>query len=340
MKKPAKIAAFILILAIAALSITINNYNQNISGVDPTDSTPIYIEIPSGASPNKIGEILLENSLIKDITTYKIYLKLNNLGSAFKAGEYSFDKTMDLASITKLLESGGNVVTTMDITIQEGLTLLEAAEAINRQLPIDIEEFLRLCNNVEYFAQDFDFLNDPSVQSLEGYLFPDTYNIYIKSTEEDIISRLLKGYEKIYEELMIPAKNYDLTLNQLMTMASIVEGEALLDEERPLVASVFYNRIEKSWRLESCATVQYALGERKSVLTYADLEVVSPYNTYTHFGLPPAPINSPGRASIEAALYPEESIYMFFLAKGDGSHYFTDDYDDFLRAKERYITNR
>jgi len=125
-----------------------------------------------------------------------------------------------------------------------------------------------------------------------------------------------------------------------MTMASIVEGEALLDEERPLVASVFYNRIEESWRLESCATVQYALGERKNVLTFDDLEVVSDYNTYMHFGLPPGPINSPGLASIKAALYPAESDYLFFLAKGDGSHYFTDNYDDFLKAKEKYITGR
>jgi UPF0755 protein len=130
-----------------------------------------------------------------------------------------------------------------------------------------------------------------------------------------------------------------MDLNGVMTMASIVEGEALLDSERPVVASVFYNRIEENWRLESCATVQYALGERKSTLTYADLEVESDYNTYQHFGLPPGPINSPGAASISAAVNPDTTEYMFFLAIGDGSHYFTDNYDDFLKAKAKYINN-
>jgi UPF0755 protein len=340
MKKILTAAFIAIILTVVTIIVIANNYKSNLTAVDSSDSTAVYVEIPTGTSPLKIGEILFENQLIKSNNAYKIYLKLEGLGDDFKAGAYNFNRSMSLEEITNLLQVGSNVKNTIDIIVREGLRLEEIAEEINTQRPIDIDEFLRLCYHADSFSSEYTFLQDLEIETLEGYLFPDTYNIYLNATEEDIVTRLLDGFEEVYTTTLKDNIPDGQSLHEIMTMASIVEGEALLDEERPLVASVFYNRIEESWRLESCATVQYALGERKNVLTFDDLEVVSDYNTYMHFGLPPGPINSPGLASIKAALYPAESDYLFFLATGDGSHYFTDNYDDFLKAKEKYITGR
>ncbi len=335
-----KIIFLIIVLAvIGAGLLSVSYYNNNIDAVDPNSSDEVLVQVPSGSSPNAIGDILLEKGLIHDLNVYKIYLRLNDRGDLFKAGDYSMTQSMNLEEITTLLEVGGNVKTTTDITIQEGLTLLEIANVIDSQFSIDKEVFLALTNDVSYFASDYSFLQDENIVSLEGYLYPDTYNIYLNSTEENIIRRMLSGFEDVYTSIIDGNIPEGMDLNSLMTMASIVEGEALLDIERPVVASVFYNRIEENWQLESCATVQYALGERKSVLTYEDLEVESDYNTYRRTGLPPGPINSPGAASISAAVNPDSTEYMFFLAIGDGSHYFTDNYDDFLKAKAKYINN-
>ncbi|HBH13317.1 MAG TPA: endolytic transglycosylase MltG [Clostridiales bacterium] len=330
----------IIVLAVIGIGLlSVSYYNSNLQAVDSSSSDAVLIQIPSGSSPNAIGDILLKKELIHDLTVYKIYLRLNDKGSSFKAGDYVMTQSMPLVEIIALLETGGNVKTTTNIIIQEGLTLLEISDVIGSQFSIDKERFLALANDVSYFATDFLYLQDDNIVSLEGYLYPDTYNIYLNSTEENIIRRMLSGFEEVYTSIIEGNIPEGMDLNSIMTMASIVEGEALLDVERPVVASVFYNRIEENWQLESCATVQYALGERKSVLTYEDLEVESDYNTYQHTGLPPGPINSPGTASISAAINPDSTEYMFFLAIGDGSHYFTDNYDDFLKAKAKYINN-
>ena len=148
-------------------------------------------------------------------------------------------------------------------------------------------------------------------------LFRSTYEEVYKSTIEDRI------------------ENTGLSLNELMALASIIEREGKVDEERPLIASVFYNRLEKGMHLESCATIQYALGERKDKLTYDDLKIESDYNTYKHKGLPPGPIASPGLKSIEAAVSPANVDYLFFVSNGDGTHTFTTNFKDHLDAKNK-----
>ncbi len=337
MKK--QILLFILLIIIGASFYGVHYYQSHLEAVNTHDETPHYVTIPSGTSPNGIGRLLHDQGLIQNQTVYQLYLRLNQLGADFKAGEYEMNPSMTLPEIAQLLNQGSNVSRTRNITLQEGLTLEEALAALVRQTELDLHVFMDLAHNVSHFAEDYPFLQSLQVDSLEGYLYPNTYNIYLDATEEDILRRLLDGFENIYHEVIENNLPEGMDLNQLMSMAAIIEGEAQWDSERPLVASVFYNRIQQGWRLESCATVQYVLGERKSVLTYDDLAIESPYNTYIHWGLPPSPINSPGKASIEAAVNPDDTQYLFFLAKGDGSHYFTDDYNDFLRAKDQYIRN-
>jgi UPF0755 protein len=337
MKKSAKTLLILATIVMVSWFAASNYYKNNISPVDMIDSTSIVFSVPSGTRPAEIGDLLLENGLIKDQTAYKLYLKINSKGSKFKAGDYEMSKSMSLEEICLLLENGSNVNATINITVREGLTLVEAAWEIKDQFPIDIDKFLKLSSDVDYFSSDYGFLNNENIKSLEGYLYPETYNVYLDSDEETLIRRFLDGYKLVYDSYVVDSLDGTIDLNRIMTMASIVEGEALEDSERPLVSSVFHNRIELGWKLESCATIQYVLGERKPKLTYDDLEIESKYNTYIYQGLPPGPINSPGLESIKASLNPEDTDYLFFLAKGDGFHYFTDNYDDFLDAKRKYI---
>lgn len=175
---------------------------------------------------------------------------------------------------------------------------------------------------------------------LEGFLFPETYDVFATSMEHDIINRLLGQFDAVYkDEYYNRATELGYDLNQIITIASLIERETRVDSERAIVASVIYNRLNMGMALQIDATVQYALGEQKDRLSYKDTEIDSPYNTYKVPGLPPGPICSPGEASIKAALYPENTQYVYYVldAKMDGSHRFSKSYDEFLKNKNAYI---
>ncbi len=329
-----KVLIVLLIMVGLAVGFGYNFYNDNITAVD--EGKTVTINIEEGSSSDDIGAILLENNLIKNLTVYKIYLRQSNLGSQLKAGDFEISDDLSLPEIVELITEGENVEKTMNFTVPEGLNLKETAIIISSKFEITAEDFLSSAENVEKYRENYEFLKDEEITSLEGFLYPNTYNVYIDSTADDIITTMLNGFENIYEE-HIEDKTGDSSLYEIIKMASVVEGEAQVDEERPIIASVFYNRIEMGMMLQSCATVQYALGEKKERLFEEDLKVESPYNTYLHLGLPEGPINSPGLTSIKAALEPAETDYIYFLAKGDSFHYFTDDYADFLEAKDKYI---
>ena len=328
-----KLLVLLLILAVAA-GYGFYFYNDNLTAVDEGKTKMITIE--GGSSSDDIGAILLENNLIKNLTVYKIYLRQNSLGSQMKAGDFEIRDSLSLPEIVDLIIEGENVEKTTNFTVPEGLNLEEVAKIISSKFEITEEEFLKLTETVGIYRETYEFLQDEEIVTLEGFLYPNTYNVYMDSTADDIITTMLNGFDKIYQE-HIKGNTGDRSIYEVVKMASVVEGEAQVDEERPVIASVFYNRIEIGMMLQSCATVQYALGEKKEKLYEEDLKVESLYNTYQHTGLPVGPINSPGLTSIKATLDPAETDYIYFLAKGDGSHYFTDDYNDFLDAKAKYI---
>ncbi len=328
-----KLLILLLIIAVAA-GYGFYFYNDNLTAVDEGKTKMITIE--GGSSSDDIGAILLENNLIKNLTVYKIYLRQNSLGSQLKAGDYEISDSLSLPEVVDLIIEGENVEKTMNFTVPEGLNIEEVAKIISSKFEITEEEFLNLTKAVGIYKESYQFLQDKEIVTLEGFLYPNTYNVYIESTADDIITIMLNGFENVYEE-HIKENLGDRRVYEVVKMASVVEGEAQVDEERPVIASVFYNRIEMGMMLQSCATVQYALGEKKEKLYEEDLKVESLYNTYQHTGLPPGPINSPGLTSIKATLDPADTEYIYFLAKGDGSHYFTDDYADFLDAKDKYI---
>ncbi len=333
------IALLCVLLIIAGAYLYLNNYiEESLTAVDVNDNSPIALEIPAGSTTNDIAEILFENNLISNIRTFKYYAEKTGSDSKLKAGFYLLSKNMNADELLDSLIKGGSSGNTYNITIIEGLTNEDMALALSEQTELNYDRFIELMETPEMFKEDYEFLYDTSISNLQGYLMPDTYNIYIDSNEEEIIRVLLKQFDEFYvDEIKPRMENTNLSFEELINLASIVEKEALLDEERDEVAKVFLNRLDINMRLQSCATVNYANGEWKERLTYEDIEIDSPYNTYIVEGLPPLPINSPGKLSIIAVLEPAEVDYLFFVAKGDGSHYFSNTYDEHIDAAKEYL---
>lgn len=335
-----KIIAIICVVLVAvAAYVYFNNYvEESLSAVDINDESPIVVEIPSGSSTNDIAEILFENNLILNKRSFKYYAGKTGNDVKLKAGTYVLSKNMSVDALLNSLTRGGTSGNTFNITVIEGLTNEDIAETLSEQTGLSYDKFVELMESPEIFKDDFEFLKDADVSNLQGYLMPETYNIYVNSSEEDIVKVLLRQFDEFYAEEIKPRlENTSLTFEEVINLASIVEKEALLDEERDEVAKVFLNRLDINMKLQSCATVNYAHGEWKERLTYEDIEIDSPYNTYIIEGLPPAPINSPGKISIISVLEPADVDYLFFVAKGDGSHYFSRTYDEHIDAAGEYL---
>jgi len=291
------------------------------------------LQVTPGMTTAEIAHQLKEKNLIKSELMFVGLAKLKGVEADLKAGEYTLDANMSLSEIINRITVGGVVYNTL--TIPEGYTIAQIAERIEAKGLGSKAEFLRLVAEGDF---DFPYLEglEPSPKRLEGFLFPDTYLIPKGASEQEIIETMLKRFECVFTPEMVKrAKELDMTVNQVVTLASIVEREARVAKERPIISSVFHNRLQKGMRLQSCATVQYALGYQKERLLYADLEIDSPYNTYRHAGLPPGPIANPGKASLEAALYPVKSDYLYFVAQDDHTHVFSRTFAEHTAAKEQ-----
>lgn len=308
--------------------------------VDPDDPTIILIEVEDGMTPNEIAGLLNEKSLISTSLAFTNYLKENGLDGSIQPGTYELSPSMSLAEIVNAMVLSSDFGT-ITITIPEGYEVRNIVDLLEAEGLIDRERFLDVLENGQF---DYDFLEgiDRS-HHLEGFLFPDTYEFYLDASEEEIIDKLLANFEyRFKDEFYTRMKELDMDLNRLITLASIVEREAADSEERAIISSVFHNRIEDGMMLESCATVQYILKERKPILSYDDMAIESAYNTYINEGLPPAPIANPGLASIEAALYPADTDYFFFVLKSDEAttHYFAhtfEEHEENIRISEEGV---
>lgn len=328
----------IILLLVLGLFFLKSFYEESLGPMDKSNPKEVVIVIPSSTTTDGIANILYENGLIKHPLIFKYEVRKRNVDSKLKAGEYMLSTDMDLSSIINMLTKGVKDTNTVRFTIPEGYELVQMAEKLEKEGLVNKERFLELTSKKENFQDKYDFLKllDDN-QSLEGFLFPSTYEIYLGSSEEVIIEKMLDGFQKVYNKLIKDRLDgSEFTLNEIITLASIVEREAKVDSERPLISAVFHNRLKKDMLLQSCATVQYILGERKEVLTNEDTSIPSPYNTYINKGLPPGPIAAPGEASIAATLDPADVDYLFFVLTGeDGTHTFTKTYEEHLRAKPK-----
>ncbi|EHB64946.1 endolytic transglycosylase MltG [Paenibacillus lactis] len=339
MKKLA-IAALALILIAGGAAFYVWN------GLQPVQSSdaPVEFTVEPGMSTSSIADLLEDKGLIKNALLLKGYLKLTNEGSRLMAGTYEATPGTPFQELLTMMNNGEVKPEEMvRFTIPEGFTVAQMAEKISEESGIDEKEILDLADQSSGWDIPVaaEIPEDPELKHhLEGYLFPATYELPKKElSAKGIVETMLKETEKRLEE--IPnweeqLKARGVTFHELMTIASLVEREVVVDHERPLVAGVIYNRLEQDMKLEIDATVQYLLDKPKERLLYADLEVKSPYNTYRQKGLPPGPIASPSLESIKAALNPEKSDYLFYVTKKDGTqeHLFAKTYKEHLKNIE------
>ncbi len=280
------------------------------------DTERAEINIKRGMNANEIANLLKEKNVIKDKNIFILFLKLKKAQNKIKAGIYEFSLPINLNKLINILIKGKSKL--IKVTIPEGLTTEQVAEIIEQKRLGSKKRILEIVRE----------------RNLEGYLFPETYFFAPETPEEVIIDRMVRQFHKVFTwEMKQKAKQFNFTERDVVILASIIEKEAKLSSEKPLISAVFHNRLKKRYYLESCATVEYALGKHKKKLSYKDLKINSPYNTYTHFGLPPGPICNPGFESLKYAINPAESDVMFFVSKGDGSHKFFSDFREHIRYK-------
>ncbi len=293
------------------------------------------IKITRGDNLRTVATKLEENQMIFNkyifIALGRIFGYQNNI----IPGEYKFHNGITPINILNTI-TNPYIIRSVTITIPEGLNIRQMARLLKRQIGVDSARFVEEAKN-DSLVKLLGF----EAGSLEGYLFPDTYQISftgIGNREKEIISLLASQFRnKITGDMREQLKQRDMSLNDLVTMASIIEAETRFEPEKKTIAGVYYNRLKKKMKLEADPTVQYVLPDGpKRRLMYSDLRYPSPYNTYLNKGLPPGPINNPGLNSILAALYPEEHTYLYFVAKGDGSHRFAESYDEHKKNIQLY----
>lgn len=296
----------------------------------------VRVTIPEGASGDTIASELASAHVIENPKDYYAAVERLDAAQSIKPGEYLFTTGQDPEEVVRQLVEGPNVEG-KKLVIQEGLTVAQTAQNVEATYGIPAADFLEQAKASNYVA-DYPFLEGAYDDSLEGYLYPKTYNLGENPTVDDIIRALLDQFVLETEGLSLEKGAHGLDMQQIISLASLVERETAVADERPLVASVIYNRLEKDMPLQIDAAIVYARGGGSQGVTYDDLEIDSPYNVYKNYGLTPGPICSPSVSSIKAALQPADTDYLYYVAsaEGDGSHKFTDDYDEFLAYRDEY----
>jgi UPF0755 protein len=319
------ILSLLLLMAAGAGGVLLYIWN----GLKPAPpGEPVRIEIPKGTSANRTAELLERHGIIRNAFLFKYYLQMKNEGDHFQAGLYEMRPGMTNDEIIAMLNEGRTVKPpTFRFTIPEGYTLEHIADKLAAEGLIDKTKFLELADSPEARKWSSAAASIPDderlIHPLEGYLFPETYEMETGSTEADILKRMMaeldRKLDQLPEDWQEILEERNMTLHELLTVASLIEREVAIAEERPIVASVIYNRLARGMPLQVDATVQYALGETKDRLLDEDLGIDSPYNTYKIPALPPGPIASPSLASILAALEPEDTDYLYYVLMRDGS---------------------
>ncbi|MFP5353273.1 MAG: endolytic transglycosylase MltG [Actinomycetota bacterium] len=296
----------------------------------------IQLEIPRGAGTQTIGRILEENGVIESAFGFRLATYFQGGVEDIQAGRYEIPTGLTARdALTALVESGPMGEEFVNVTFPEGSWLTDFAHNIGRDTHLSEKRFLDIVQNGKVESS----LKPEEIDTLEGLLFPSTYQVIKKDTEMSLATELVQEMEKQAEKAGIfdKAESLGVTPYEAIIIASMIEGEASVAGDRDKIARVIYNRLEQGIALGIDATVIYALGEHKTELTVSDLEIDSPYNTRKVAGLPPTPIGAPGFASLEAAANPADGPWLYYvLSDCDGNHAFSEDYNDFLRNKEAY----
>lgn len=339
------------ILIVAGI-LAISGYNYVSAGLKPLDKNDkklVQVEVPSGSSNRQIGDILEEGEVIRDGMVFNFYTKFKNLTN-FQAGYYQFSPNMTLDQISKELQQGGSAEPLDDaskLTVPEGYDVDKIASLVAKKTDFKKEDFIKVMKDDKFFdqlkAQYPDLLTDAGNAKdvryrLEGYLFQATYNVHKNRSLEDLVTQMVDTTNQILTPYYSQIKEKGLNVQEVMTLASLVEKEGVTQSDRKKIAQVFFNRIEAQMPLQSDISILYALGEHKEVVTIKDTEVDSPYNLYTNTGFGPGPFDNPSQEAILAVLDPTENDYIYFVADiSTGKVYYAKTYEEHMELVEKYV---
>lgn len=292
----------------------------------------IYVNVKNGEALYSILDDLNQIGAIKNSSIIKFYIRSNKITSNVHAGKFLIPNDVTVVELINILSTVGNEKDIIKVTIPEGFDINNIAMMLQEKGIINKEKFMDSCKT--YKLPSYIMEKENRKFNLEGFLFPSTYDLKVGMSGNAIIKLMLDKFYSTINEINKEKPIEMKKLDNVIIMASIVERETSDENEKAKVASVFYNRLKKDMKLQSCATVLYSLGKHKEKLYNKDLEVKSPYNTYKVTGLPIGPICNPGKESIKAALSPTKTNYLYFVLSKDGKHFFTDDYNKFLKVKD------
>ncbi len=305
--------------------------------VDKTSEDIITTTITEGSGTAAIASILEENSLIEKPKVFRILSKLYGYDGTYKAGSYGFSRSMSMKQIMRMISDGETL--SHSFTVIEGQTVEKIAQNLDEAGVVSYDEFMHEAQYGDFSTYDFLSGNERSMYRLEGFLYPDTYSFEEGTDARTVIESMLDHFKEVMTaDIIEQVKASGHSLRDIITTASIIEREAGIASDMPLVSSVIYNRLDKGMALQMDSVISYILQEDKVNLTYSDIAVESDYNPYKNTGLPPGPICSPGIDAIKAAISPADTDYLYFVVseKLDGSAAFSSDYNQFLKDKEAY----
>ena len=301
------------ILGIAAVPLCL----VFVSDTSQVYDNPRFVEIPPGATTQTVAQILAEKGLLKHPTLFVICARITGRDKKLRAGRFRIDHSMSVWELLRHLTRGGSF--DVRVTVPEGFTIFKIAGLVQRELGIDSLEFLRACRDTQLLRR----LKIPG-PTAEGYLFPETYYFPQGISADSVISTMYAEFKKHWKpEYSARAESLGMSINEVITLASIIEAEAHEKFEQPIISSVYHNRLAKGMKLQADPTTIYGLRKFDRPLSLKDLEDTSAYNTYRYFGLPPGPICNPGDSAIYYALYPDSTDYLYFVSRRDGTHIFS-----------------
>ena len=315
---------FSVSIIIATFLVTVFYWPQN------NINKEIKITINHGESLSVISKKLLKKGVITNENIFEVATKIRGLDTSIPVGTFLMQNVKVNHDIINHLVFGNPE--RKKVTLLEGWNIKQTSNHLSKEMGFDYNTIVEIINNTS-------FINSLGIksQSLEGYLYPDTYYFFEGENVNSVIKRLVKEYKYFWTDSNITkASSISLTQHQILTLASIIEGEAIYDSERPIISAVYHNRLKRGMKLQADPTVQYIIKDGPRRLLIKDLRIKSPYNTYLYEGLPPGPINSPGFKSLSAALYPDKNDYLYFVAKGDGYHTFSKNEKEHERAKRAF----
>jgi UPF0755 protein len=314
-----------LLICLIAIGTILLSWPQN------DIETKIKVNIPKGSTLAQITDLLAEKNIVTNKNIFIITASLMGYNNKIPAGVFVLKNANNNYRIVKQLVRGNPEM--IKVTLLEGWTISQVSQAISESMNLSSEILSSLCYDEQFIIE-----LGLEEKSLEGYLFPDTY-LFLESENDpkEILRQIVSEFNEVYKDnLRERTEQIGLTINEVLTLASIIEGEAIFDSERAIIAAVYHNRLKKRMRLQADPTIQYIIKDGPRRLSLSDLKIDSPYNTYLNSGLPPGPIGNPGKASILAVLYPDDNDYLFFVARGDGYHTFTRTIDEHNQAKREF----